>query len=90
MDSFGQLMEQGTIERVESSFREPHGGDLNDFFVVRGERDKLAQVRASDAFGRVIPRASMVVQHIGGVSGTTGEELYRQLGEFQQDAADLA
>lgn len=89
MEYFGRLQEQGEIASVEPFFLEPHGGDLNGFFLVRGERDKLAQLRASDAFGRVILRASMVAQHIGAIGGTTGAELNRQLDEFQQNAGDL-
>jgi hypothetical protein len=90
MEHFGRLQQQGEIERIEPFFLEQHGGDLNGFFLVRGERDALARIRATEEFGRAILRASMVVTNVGVVTAFTGEELNRQLGEFQQHAADLA
>jgi hypothetical protein len=90
MEYFGRLRQEGTIAGVEPFFLEPHGGDLGGFFLVRGERDALARVRTSEEFGRVVLRASMVVQRVGVVAATTGEELARQIGEFQQHAAELA
>jgi hypothetical protein len=90
MEYFGRLQQQGEIGSVEPFFLEPHGGDLGGFFLLRGELDALARVRTSQEFGRVILRASMVVQNVGVVAATTGDELARQLGEFQQEIAALA
>ena len=89
MAYFGRLQQEGQISGVEPFFLEPHGGDLGGFFLVRGEHEALARVRASDEFGRVILRAGMVAHHIGVVSAFTGEELNRQLAEFQQVAGDM-
>ena len=90
MAYFGGLQQQGEIASVEPFFLEPHGGDLNGFFLLRGELDVLSRVRNSEEFGRVILRATMVVQRMGVVAGTTGQELERQLGDFQTLAAELA
>jgi hypothetical protein len=89
MEYFGQLQAQGEIAGVEPFFLEPHGGDMNGFFLVRGERDALARIRTSQEFGRVVLRAGMVVQHVGVVGATTGDELNRRLGEFGQATQDL-
>ena len=82
MAYFGRLQQQGEIASVEPYFMEPHGGDLNGFFLLRGEIDALSRVRASEEFGRVILRATMVVQRMGVVAATTGQELERQLGSI--------
>jgi uncharacterized protein with GYD domain len=74
---------------VEPFFLEPHGGELNGFFLVRGERDVLARVRASQKVGRVVLRAGMVVQRVGVVDATTGDELHRKLAEFGEATQDL-
>ena len=89
MEYFGQLQQAGEIERIEPFFLEPHGGDLNGFFLLRGERDALDRIRASEEFDRFVLKAGMVVQHVGVVSATTGAELNRQLGVFEQVTADL-
>jgi hypothetical protein len=90
IDYFTRLQQQGEITAIEPFFLEPHGGGLGGFFLVRGERDALARLRTSEEFGRVILRASMVVHNIGVVAATTGEELARQVGEFQQLTAEMA
>ena len=64
MDYFNRLHQQGQITAIEPFFLEPHGGDLGGFFLVRGERDALSRLRASEEFGRVILRAGMVVRRI--------------------------
>ena len=87
---YTELQGGGEIESFEAVLLEPHGGDLGGFFLVRGEREALARVRTSEDFGRVIVRATMVVQRVGVVAATTGAELARRLGEFQQHAAELA
>lgn len=87
---YGRLQQQGEIGGFEPYFLEPHGGDLGGFILVRGERDQLAQLRTSEEFLRLIQRAAFVVHRIGVVAAFTGDELNRQLGEFQQQAAELA
>jgi hypothetical protein len=90
MEYFGGLQQAGQISGVEPYFLEPHGGDLGGFFLLHGEPDALAQIRTSEEFGRVITRAGLVVHRIGVVAAFTGDALNQQLGQFQQDAADLA
>ena len=38
------LVTEGKVASVEPFFLEPHGGDLEGFFVVRGEQDELNAV----------------------------------------------
>ncbi len=66
---YGRLQQQGTIASVEPFFLEPHGGDLGGFVLLRGERDRLAQVRSSAEFLRLIQRATFVVNRVGGRRG---------------------
>jgi len=90
MAYFGRLQQQGEISGVDPFFLEPHGGELGGFFLLRGDLDALARIRTSQEFGRVILRASMVVHNIGVVAATTGDELARQLGDFQQLSGEFA
>ena len=52
MEYFGGLQADGTIESIEPVFLEPHGGDLQGFFFLRGEAEKLATLRVDDEFRR--------------------------------------
>jgi hypothetical protein len=90
LQHYGQLQQQGEIEGFEPFFLEPHGGDLGGFLLLRGDRDKLARVRASDEFVRLNQRAQLVVQRFGVVGAVAGQELQRQVGLYQQQAGELA
>src|SRR5207249_194181 len=60
-----RMVEDGSVASVEPFFLQPHGGDLEGFFVVRGDRDELHKMRSSDGFQRLQVRAQAVVQNFG-------------------------
>ena len=62
---YGGLQQSGTIESIDAVFLEPHGGDLGGFFLIKGERAKLAALRVDDEFIRISARAGMVVDGFG-------------------------
>lgn len=86
---FGGLQQKGDITHMEVVGLAPHGGDLNGFFLLKGDRDKLAHLRLRDDFERVINRAIAVVQHIGVVDGLSGEDLGRFIQTQQEQTADI-
>jgi hypothetical protein len=86
---FGGLQEAGRIETFDAWFLEPHGGDLAGFFLLRGERAQLDEVRRSPEFEVVMARAGMVIDRLGVVSAYTGDALGRLMGQFQEASADL-
>ncbi len=87
---FSGLQQRGEIEAFEPVALEPHGGDLYGFLLVRGDPDRLARVRASEEFRRVIQRAGLVVEGMGVVTAFVGDDLNRQFGILQQQASELA
>ena len=87
---YTRLQERGEIESFESVFLEPHGGDLNGFLLLRGDREKLNRLRYSEEFLRLTNRAQLVVEKIGVVSAFIGEELNRLFADFGAQASDLA
>jgi len=86
---YGQLQQDGRIESFDAWFLEPHGGDLAGFFLVRGERERLDEIRRSPEFETFLTRASMIVHRVGAVSGYTGEALGRLMDQFEQAAGEL-
>ena len=86
---FAQLQQRGEIESFEPVALEPHGGDLYGFILLRGDRERLNQLRYSEEFIRLINRASAVVDNIGVVGAFTGEELNRLFTSYQEQTADL-
>jgi hypothetical protein len=87
---YSQLQQDGRIESFDAWFLAPHGGDLSGFVLLRGERERLDEVRRSPDFERIEARAGMIVDRVGVVSAYTGEALGRLMGQFQEATADLA
>jgi len=90
MEYFGGLQADGTIESVEPVFLEQHGGDLNGFFFVRGDAEKLSALRVDEDFEAVILRAGLIVNNIGVVGAAMGARLERQMGAYTEAIAQFA
>ena len=87
---YGRLQEEGEIESFEPVFLEPHGGDLEGFFLVRGDLDELNKVRYEDDFQRMSVRAQAVVSNFGIVQAKTGEQLNKHMGWFTEAAREVS
>src|SRR5438552_16398753 len=86
------LVTSGEVASVEPFFLEPHGGDLEGFFLVRGGREELNRIRASDEFQRLAVKAQVFVQNFGVIGAITGEQLNKHMAWFAEAArqADAA
>jgi hypothetical protein len=89
IEFFTGLMQRGEIESFEPVALDPHGGDLQGFLLVRGDREKLNRMRYSEDFLRLIARASYIVENFGVVGADIGESVQRQYSSFQQITSDL-
>jgi hypothetical protein len=85
-----KLQGDGVIESWSAYFLEAHGGDLGGFFLLHGDRDKLALARASEEMDQVIQRAAMVVENIGVVGALTGARIETAMGQFLANASELS
>jgi hypothetical protein len=86
---YSRLQKEGEIESFEPVLLEPHGGELGGFFLLRGDKDKLARIRASEEFERLTARAQLIVENIGIVSSFLGERLMSQMAVFSQQVEEL-
>jgi hypothetical protein len=86
---FGERQQQGVIEAFEPVVLEPHGGDLYGFFLMRGDPESLARMRNSEEFLRIVQRGDLVVENLGVVTASVGDEITRQFASFQQQASEL-
>ena len=86
---YTQLQQQGRIESFEPVALEPHGGDLQGFLLVRGDRAQLNTLRTSEEFLRLNNRAAQVIDSLGVITAYIGEELQRLFADFQTQAAEL-
>jgi len=80
------LVVAGRVFSVEPFFLEPHGGDLEGFFLVRGDREELSRIRYEDDFQRMAVRAQVVVENFGVIGAITGEQLNKHMAWYAEAA----
>ena len=69
----GSLQQSGAIESFEVVLLSAHGGDLNGFFLIRGDNAKLDALVATTAWIEHMIRGDLHLQGPGVVRGATGE-----------------
>jgi hypothetical protein len=86
---YSRLQQEGEIESFEPVLLDPHGGELGGFFLVRGDKDKLARIRGTEEFERLTARAELIVENLGIVGAFLGERLMSQMAVFSQQVEEL-
>jgi hypothetical protein len=84
-----RLQRQGVIEAWEPVLLEPHGGDLGGFFLLRGKRGRLAELRASDELIQLGRRAEQVFEGYGVVGAELDGRIDRAMRELTRAAREL-
>jgi len=79
----GGLQQAGTLTSFDVVFLDPHGGDLNGFFLLRGEPTKLDALVASDDWVRHVGRANLHLQGLGVIRGVTGDAVGARMETFR-------
>jgi len=87
---YARLQQEGEIESFEPVLLEPHGGELGGFFLLRGDQDKLARIRGSAEFERLIVRGELIAENVGVVGAFLGERLTGQMSLLDQQVEELA
>ena len=72
---YGKLQSEGKIESFEPVLLAAHGGDLNGFFLLRGESGKLIGVQQEGAFIDIQTEAEYCVEGFGIIHGYIGTSL---------------
>ena len=75
----GELVQAGTIQSFEPYFLDPHSGDLNGFFIIKGEGQKLDGLLVTKEWVTHTTRAFLHLDGLGIVRGTTGEGISERM-----------
>jgi len=78
------LKAQGTIDSHEPCMLDMHGGDLNGFWMIRGERAKLEQLMESDEWNMWMAKANYTMNGFGVVRANLGDRLQTRMTSFQK------
>ncbi|MFO7571764.1 MAG: hypothetical protein R6W48_04090 [Gaiellaceae bacterium] len=84
------LQADGAIESFEPVFLEPHGGDLQGFFFLRGDAEKLATLRVDEDFAAMIMRAGLIADNVGVVGASTAARLERLMERYTEAVGAFA
>ena len=75
----GRLKQSGTIQSYDIVFLDTHGGDMNGFFLLRGEPAKLDALQGGIEWVTHMTRAALHLQGAGNVRGVTGEGVMERM-----------
>ena len=75
----GGLQGNGTIQSFDVVLLNAHGGDMNGFFLIRGESGKLGKLVVSQDWVTHMARATLHLEGSGAVLGVTGEALTERM-----------
>jgi hypothetical protein len=67
------LQQEGRIESFDTVFLSTHGGDMNGFFLIRGDSAKLDEIVSTTEWVGHMIRADMHLEGSGAVRGHTGD-----------------
>ncbi len=81
---YARLQQEGKIESFETVLLEPHGGDLAGFILLRGERAALDGVLASEENQALTVKANLLLDNLGVIRASIGQELADSIGRFQR------
>jgi hypothetical protein len=76
------LQEDGTIQSLQPVLLNPHGGDMNGFFLITGEPGKLDALASSEAWETHMTRAGINLEGVGVVRGVTGDLLMQSMARW--------
>ena len=71
--------QSGAIQGFDVCFLDPHGGDMNGFFLIRGDAAKLDAFTSTQEWTEHTTRASLHLQGFGAVRGITGDAVAKRM-----------
>jgi hypothetical protein len=83
----GKLQSEKRIESFEPVMLSPHGGDLNGFIILRGEKAKIDDLRGTDHFKDWLAWASFTLDGFGAQEIYLGDEIMSLMQRFMKHAS---
>lgn len=85
--SIGYWTEQqkaGKIDSFEPVLLSQHGGDMNGFFIIKGEGTKLHELTNSEEFTKLAMQMGFALDGFGLINGWHGDELMNIMGKWTE------
>lgn len=88
MGILGRMQEQGRIERFDVVLFDPNG-DMGGYTAVHGTAEQLAALRMDEEFRRNTVDASLIVERLRHIEGSTNAGVARDIELYQQSIAKV-
>jgi len=75
----GSLQQNGAIQGFDTVFLDTHGGDLNGFFLIKGDSAELDALVSTNEWITHITRAAFHLEGSGVIRGVTGNEVMERM-----------
>ena len=75
----GGLQQKAVIQSFEVVLLNSHGGDLNGFFLIKGDTSKLDKLVSTKEWITHITRASLHLEGSGVIRGVAGDEVMKRM-----------
>ena len=69
------LQKEGKLDSIDVILLEPHGGELEGFVLIKGNKDFLAKLRVEKEFTEIIVSVQLVHTKVGVVWAYSGAEM---------------
>lgn len=76
------LQSAGEIQSWQNVFLDPHGGDMNGFFLIVGSPEQISRLIVNDTWTKHMTRAGMHLSHPGAVTCATGDLVMERFAQW--------
>jgi hypothetical protein len=90
VELLGTHQSKGTVKSFQPVFIQARGGDLQGFFLIQGDTNKLQEFMNTEEVRRATTRAQLIVDNFGVCLALTGDEIGKQMQLFQSNATELS
>jgi hypothetical protein len=84
LEYYSKSQSAGKIESFEPVILSAHGGDLNGFFLIKGDVQKLSEFKREDAYIEHVTEAGFCLEGFGVIDGAIGEILTNRLSQWSK------
>jgi creatinine amidohydrolase/Fe(II)-dependent formamide hydrolase-like protein len=81
---FGHMQADGRIEDMDVTLLDPHGGELNGFFMVHGSPEQCSALQMDEEFRHACVDAGLIVEDFGVVPAATGAAVAAEMTMYSE------
>ena len=85
---YGRLQQEGRIEGFDIAILEPNGL-MDGFMALRGSAEQMDAVRRDEEFRRTIVAASLIVEDLQLIDGSTGDGIAHELEIYREAVSQV-